>query len=243
MRFFPLLLGDQVELPLHARIYQRLLALDPDEPDELAQEYLEDNEPEAFYERVMLPMLRLLDEEHHHCAISDDRRAFVLEQSRSLIEDALDVSAPTESDHAKRVLIVPAHRESEELVGMMIQRLLWQRGVAAELLRATTFSPERNARLAGIDAEVVCISSLPPVATAHTIQTARRIRRGNTEVPIIVGYFDEAAPKSIDARLEREKPIKLVHTISAALKQLPPGNTPIAEPPATTPTASTPVPA
>lgn len=95
------MLGDQPGLPLHERMYQRFLAMDPDEPDHIAQEYLEDHTVEELFGQVLLPTLRLLEDQRHEETIEPERRAFVLENMRELIEDVADHADPAPKDLAK----------------------------------------------------------------------------------------------------------------------------------------------
>jgi predicted PurR-regulated permease PerM len=89
-----LMLGDQPGLPLYARMYQRFLAMDPDEPDQIAQEYLAEHTVEEFFGQVLVPTLRLLEDERHQESLDPARRAFVLEHIRELIEDVADHPDP-----------------------------------------------------------------------------------------------------------------------------------------------------
>ncbi len=57
LEFLHTLLGDEPVMPLDARLYQRLLALDQEEVSELVDEYLEDHTPIQFYDEVLLPAL------------------------------------------------------------------------------------------------------------------------------------------------------------------------------------------
>jgi len=94
LRGLSLLLGDQPGLPLYARMYQRFLAMDPDEPDRIADKYLASHTVEEFYGAVLVPTLRLLEDERHQESIEPMRREFVLEHIRGLIEDVADHADP-----------------------------------------------------------------------------------------------------------------------------------------------------
>ncbi len=87
LQHFSLMLGDQPGLPLHERMYQRFLAMDPDEPDQIARNYLADHTVEELFGQVLLPTLRLLEDERHQESIEPARRAFILEHMRELIDD------------------------------------------------------------------------------------------------------------------------------------------------------------
>jgi len=87
-------LGDQPGLPLYARMYQRFLAMDPDEPDQIAQEYLTDHTVEEFYGEVLVPALRLLEDERFQDSLEPARREFILEHIRELIDDVAERPDP-----------------------------------------------------------------------------------------------------------------------------------------------------
>jgi len=101
MRNLSLMLGDQPGLSLHARMYQRFLAMDPDEPDRIAQEYLKDHTVEQLFGDVLVPTLRLLEDERYQDSIEPARRAFILEHLRELIEDFADEPDPVSDSITK----------------------------------------------------------------------------------------------------------------------------------------------
>ena len=63
LAFFDVLLGDEPALPPEIKFYQRLLARDPDEATELAEEYLEDEPLEKLYDSVIIPALGLAEQD------------------------------------------------------------------------------------------------------------------------------------------------------------------------------------
>jgi len=93
MSLFPLLLGDRPVLPLHARIYQRLLAMDVDEPDELSRTYLADHSLDKYYDEVLVPLLRLLEVERHFHALELPHREFIIARVGELITDMAEHAA------------------------------------------------------------------------------------------------------------------------------------------------------
>ena len=63
LAFFDVLLGDEPALAPELKFYQRLLARDPDEATELAEEYLEDEPLEKLYDSVIIPALGLAEQD------------------------------------------------------------------------------------------------------------------------------------------------------------------------------------
>ena len=74
LAFLDVLLGDEPVLPPELRFYQRLLARDPDEATELAEEYLEDEPLEKLYDSVIIPALGLAEQDRLRGSL--DRQPF-----------------------------------------------------------------------------------------------------------------------------------------------------------------------
>ena len=107
MSLFPLLLGDQPVLRLHARIYQRLLVMDVDEPDELSRKYLKDHTLEQFYSEVLVPLLIMLEEERRFHSLEQSHHEFMLERVRELVEDTADHADPAKPAASESVAAEP----------------------------------------------------------------------------------------------------------------------------------------
>ena len=107
MSLFPLLLGDQPVLRLHARIYQRLLVMDVDEPDELSRKYLKDHTVEQFYSEVLVPLLIMLEEERRFHSLEQSHHEFMIERVRELVEDTADHADPAKPAASESVVAEP----------------------------------------------------------------------------------------------------------------------------------------
>lgn len=123
LEFLSIMLGDEPVLPPSVRYYQRMLALDADEPGELAEEYLRDHTVEDFFERVLLPAVRLAEGDRHHHTMDEERQAFFVEHTRRIIDDVADHPdpEPRSAGSAARSL---ARRISERVggAGVVIER-------------------------------------------------------------------------------------------------------------------------
>ena len=73
LSFLNTLLSDEEVLPPEARFYQRLLALDPEEAADIAEEYLKENSLESLYDKVLLPALSLAEQDRHRRSGRDER--------------------------------------------------------------------------------------------------------------------------------------------------------------------------
>ena len=102
LAFLSIMLGDQPVLPLQDRFYQRLLARDQEEATELAEAYVIEHGLEALYEDVLIPVLDLAERDRHSDALSEDRKVFVFDSLRSLIEDLSERPAPADDKAADK---------------------------------------------------------------------------------------------------------------------------------------------
>jgi hypothetical protein len=90
LEFFKILLADEEVLPLGAQYYQRLLAGDHEEANELVDKFLEHGSVEDLYETVLLPALQLIEQDSHRGALDLGKQEYIRESMRELIEEMPD---------------------------------------------------------------------------------------------------------------------------------------------------------
>ena len=90
LSFLEIVLGDEPVLTPAQRFYQRLLAADQEEATAIAIAHLKDNSLESVYETILIPALRLAEQDHRINGLDDDSKRFVLRSTRELIEDLGD---------------------------------------------------------------------------------------------------------------------------------------------------------
>jgi predicted PurR-regulated permease PerM len=237
--FLSIMLGDQPVLPLHDRLYQRLLARDQEEAVELAETYVSEFGLAALYEDVLIPVLALAERDRHGDVLSEDRQRFVFSSMRSLIEELPDRTEKPEdkqgATEAKQepppeaslgpisVCIVPAHDEADELVAMMLLRRLKARGVAAELLTTDVLKSEVMQRVAELTPEALYVSALPPAAVLHASFFCKRLRPRFPDLKIVVALWHaEGNLEKARARLLAAGASEIVVTLKDSIEKLPP---------------------
>ena len=77
LAFLDVLLGSEPVLTPPERLYQRMLAGDPEEGEEIAEEFLEGRPLADFYDEVALPALRLAEADRQRKVLVGERRALV----------------------------------------------------------------------------------------------------------------------------------------------------------------------
>ncbi|HVG06054.1 MAG TPA: AI-2E family transporter, partial [Burkholderiaceae bacterium] len=234
--FLSIMLGDQPVLALQDRIYQRLLARDQEEAVDRAEEYVAENGLDALYENVLIPMLELAEHDRHNDALSEERTRFVLDSTRTLVDDlserpAVD-SAGSEAKSTQEAetltgpitaCIVPARDEADEIVGAMLRRCLARRKVSAELLTTDVLKSEVMDRVAELAPQVLYVSALPPAAVLHASYLCKRLRPRFPDLKIVVAVWHaEGDMEKGRARLVAAGASEVVVTLKDSIEKLPP---------------------
>jgi predicted PurR-regulated permease PerM len=95
--FLDVLFGNEPVLEPHARLYQRLLAGDPEEATDHAEEMLEDKYLFEFYSKVAIPALLLGEQDRERGVMDAEQRRQVADSAMTLVAN-LDDSAQQEAE-------------------------------------------------------------------------------------------------------------------------------------------------
>ncbi|MET3793905.1 AI-2E family transporter [Aquamicrobium terrae] len=96
--FLDVLLGNEPVLEPHARLYQRLLAGDPDEATDNAEEFLEEQYLVDYYDRIGIPALLIGESDRQRGVMSDEQRKLLAASALTLVENLEDVAQEEEED-------------------------------------------------------------------------------------------------------------------------------------------------
>lgn len=233
--FLTTMLSDEQVLPVHSQYYQRLLALDPEEAVEVAEEYVGANSVESLFDQVLLPALGLAEADRHNRELDDEQQSLIFMTTREIIEDlgreppravngdkpqveAVPKSSKTVS---RNVLCLPARDEADEIVGLMLAKLLERRGVSTSVVSASSLTSEMVTRVESESDAVVCVSALPPHAATHARYLCKRLRPKLPDRKVIVGLW-QVGEISQKARqhLEASGTERLVTSLADAVTEL-----------------------
>lgn len=208
LSFLNILLGDEPVLPPHAQYYQRLLAADQNEARQVLEQYVKEKSLEELYGSVIIPALRLAEQDRHHNGLDEARQTFIYQSTREIVEELTDNSteqfaertAENSPEHSRMaieergpadVLCMPARDEADDVVAMLLARLLERRGHRAESLAIGTTS-EMLSHVAEVNPGVVCISALPPFAVNHAraLYTKLRIQFPDLHIVVCLWHFE-----------------------------------------------------
>ena len=222
--FLNVLLGSEPVLEPAESLYQRLLAGDPDEATERAEEYLKSHSILVYYEDVAIPALSMFEHDRARGVLTDERRALVSAAALTLVDNLSeheDTKVQDEVEEAgeerpperalparidpgvewqdRPVLCAGGRGNLDDVAAAILAQLLERCGVGA---RVASFQAIATGTYASLDMEgvrVVCLSYMNPDSIAHARYAVRRLRR-RTSVPIVVGFWsvDPADAKAPD---------------------------------------------
>jgi predicted PurR-regulated permease PerM len=217
LAFLDVMLGSEPVLSPPERLYQRMLAGDPEEGEDIAEEFLEDHPLGVFYDEVGLPALRLAEADRAAKILGGATRVVVTESFIKVVAELADhdddATEPADEDGAgpavhqpawspgKPVACIAGRTGLDRAAAAMLAQLLERRGIGTMVLPADAVSGEgiRAVDLAGV--ELVCVSYLSAAGAAHARHACRRLRRRAPSARIMVGLWSGglANNKSADA--------------------------------------------
>jgi predicted PurR-regulated permease PerM len=212
LAFLDIILGDQPALTQQENFYQRMLANDPDEAAQQAEDYLEDNPLSAYYDEVAIGGLALAQLDVNRGVLEHDRRVRIKHAVLGLIDDLADHAeiSPTLKERdakpgpvsrslsperipqtwrGKTVMCVAGRGSLDEAVAAMLGQLLEKQGIAARVVSSDAVATENIFRLDATDVGMVCLSYLEPGGFTNARYLARRLRRKLPNAQVLVGFW------------------------------------------------------
>jgi predicted PurR-regulated permease PerM len=90
LQFLDIMLGDEPVLAPHERLYQRWLALDPEEAADLVHEFFAERSLEDVYDTILIPALALAEQDRHRGRLEDSRWKMIRQSIREMIDELGD---------------------------------------------------------------------------------------------------------------------------------------------------------
>jgi predicted PurR-regulated permease PerM len=198
-QFLTLLMGDKPALAPHLSYYQRLLARDQAEAQQVATHHAHTQGHERVYDEVILPALALARHDRARDGLIAEDEDYIYQTSRAILahlED--DLKARTDLPGVEPVADVlilgcPAHQEAEELSLQMLGLLLRHDGCRLEILSTKALPAEVEARVEREKPALVFIAVLPPGGVIQARYLCKRLRKRFADLPLVVGYWGESS--------------------------------------------------
>jgi predicted PurR-regulated permease PerM len=198
MEFLVVLLGDEPVMEPHLLYYQRLLAADQDEAEQIIREYAGTHSVDDVYDRVLIPALNAAKLDRLQGSLAPDDEAFVMMATREIV-DSLDLGRPLDGQGLERgddgdaasvtVLGCPARDEGDEVALFMLSRLLPETCCRTEVASSAMLSSEMVALARATRPAVICIATLPPSGLSHARYLVKRLRAAVPEATVLVGRW------------------------------------------------------
>jgi len=184
--YLNMLLGTDPVLTPSERLYQRLLALDPEEAIKRVEHHASVHGAARTFDEVIIPALSLAEIDRRKGALEPARERFVYDQIRRMVEK-LQPPASATPIAPTSICIVAAHDEADRIAALMAAK------VAAPAQTCVIGAPALAAEVAHTAAEHRCntvlISAVPPKAAHYAAYLARRLRRELPDARIAVGLW------------------------------------------------------
>lgn len=232
LAFLETLLGENPEIHPEVTFYQRLLARDADEADELVDHYLAEHQPSQLFEKVLLPALLLAKQDHLRGQLSDGDLRFVSRTLKEVLEDlrpareaegATTPGIPPTNKNTIYLLGCPGHDEVDEMALLLLEGLMEPSGYDIEVIPDEALTSEILEQIRRRPPTVVCIASLPPAGLAPTRYLCKRIRSQCPNVRIAVGYWGgEGDIERIEERLKEAGAEFVATTLAGTREQVAP---------------------
>jgi len=229
--YLNVILGVEPVLSPPARFYQRLLAMDEDEAEDLAEDFANEKGLLALYDEMVIPALALAEQDRHAHTLEEQRERFIFDTVRGLVqylEDRSKLKAEAETEAkpknvvhrpAPPVCILAARDEADHVAALVLARML----EPPEFNPHVTPYPRPAETLEQIEAKackVVCISAVPPHAAAQAGQLCRRLKQHFPEVKVMVALWAAEGTDKLESRLRDAGVDVVVTRLGDAVEQL-----------------------
>jgi predicted PurR-regulated permease PerM len=208
LRFLEVMLGSEPVLTPDETFYQRLLADDPEEATEQAEEFAKEKSLDEFAEEVAIPVLALAQADSDSGILPAERRATVKVGFAKILENLFD-DAVVEEDPAAEggvkwretgfVVCMAGRNELDEAAAMLLACLLRARGHSAYVFPADSPAALGGHRVPLRDAAIVCLSLISTSSAARARHIVRRVRRRAPRARIVVGFWGLGAEDALPA--------------------------------------------
>ncbi len=201
LRIFDHLLGERTEVSPAVRLYQRLLARDEDEAEELVEHFIKDHSAMEAADELIVPAAGLIRHDLAHEQIDDSDADRMSEILRHVVESAiaegdLEPRSGGDSGDPPLVIGVASHSEEEAILLDLLNAVCRDASCRVEVLSSRLLQSERLAAIAEHSPELVIISALPPGDLPYARQLCKRLKAASAARRIVVARWGHS--KNVD---------------------------------------------
>jgi predicted PurR-regulated permease PerM len=225
--YLNVLLGVEPVLSPEGRFYQRLVAMDQEESEDLAEDFANEHGLLALHERVVIPALVLGEQDRHAGALDEQHQRFIFDTTRHIVEYVEErrhpekpAAGPAPQRPLPALCILPAHDEADHVAALVLARVL----PAEEFKPLASPFPLLAAELMEFvgrnDARVVCISAMPPRAATHAAYLCKRLKQRFPELKVLVALWTRENTERAQARLRDAGVDQVATRLGEVIEQL-----------------------
>jgi predicted PurR-regulated permease PerM len=205
LQFLDILLGNEPVLTPSETFYQRLLANDPEEATEQAEDFTKDRSLSDFLNEVAMPALARAQADSDRGAFtSEHRNTFkngIEAMLENLVEDGtagstVEGAGVPQPERLPKIVCVAGRNELDEAAALLLTSLLRsdRRIEVATPLPAAALAADIGYSVPFKDASVVCLSLISTSSPARARYLVRRIRRRAPAARILVAFWGSQDP-------------------------------------------------
>jgi hypothetical protein len=185
--------------------YQRLLANDPEEATEEAEEFVKERPVSEFFDEVVIPALRRAQDDSDDGALTSERRMMIKEGIRAMLEslsDDISDGGPAPEHPARpktegtpQIICVVGRNELDEAAASLLVYLLrTEHSVRIdEALPAEALASGSSHEWLFGQATLVCLSLISTTSPARARYLVRRLHRRAPHARVVVGFWGLAS--------------------------------------------------
>jgi predicted PurR-regulated permease PerM len=230
--YLNVILGVEPVLSAEARFYQRLVAMDAEEAEDLAERYANEKGLLELYDKVVIPALALAEQDRHRHALEEQRERFIFDTTRRLVEYLEDRSPEQQAEaaQAKRsnvvhrpappLCLIGARDEADHVAALVLARMLEPPEFNPHVIGYPLLAAEAIDEIEQKGCRIACISAVPPHAAAQAGQICKRLKSRLPELRILVALWTAEDPQKLEARLRDAGADEVVTRLPAAIGKL-----------------------
>ena len=199
LEFLDVMLGNQLVLQPDETFYQRLLANNPEEATEQAEEFARERSLAEFFDEVAIPALIRAQVDSDDGTLLPERRLMIKEGIRAILEDLSDETTgepfprhptPPIIDGVPGIVCIAGRNELDEAAASLLVHLLRSQHPIqiTEALPAEALTSDRY-QASFENATVICLSLISSHSPARARYLARRLYRRAPRARVLVGFW------------------------------------------------------
>lgn len=228
--YLNVILGVEPVLSPSARFYQRLLAMDEDEAEDLAEDFANEKGLLELYDQMVIPALALAEQDRHAHTLEEQRERFIFDTIRELVDYLEDRRESKDEPEARPknvvhrpappICIVAARDEADHVAALVLARMLEAPEFNPQVVSHPLLTVETLDEIEKKACKIVCISAVPPHAAAHAGHLCKRLKSRLPDLKVVVALWTVENSDKLEARLRDAGVDQVVTRLPAAIDSL-----------------------